>query len=191
MEGKRKNSNIFNMVVCALFASVMCVLSPITIPIGPVPISLGILGVMFTAVVLGPIRGIVSVVVFLLIGVCGVPIFSGGNSGIATLLGPTGGYVWSYLLVVIVVGFLCNLKIFQNKTFNILQIIISCFIGVLVCYTGGTIQFMLLMKTDIAYSISVCVAPFVVFDIIKCIIAGVVGYAVRYTLLKAGYLNGK
>ena len=60
------------MVICAIFAAILCVFSVLTIPIGPVPISMGILGVMLTAIILGPKKGTIAVIVYILLGAVGL-----------------------------------------------------------------------------------------------------------------------
>ena len=96
-------TKIHTMTECAIFAALLCIFSPITLPIGPIPVSMGIFAVMLTGIVLGWKKGAVSVLIYLLIGLCGLPLFSGGKSGFAAFMGPTGGYVWSYVLMVMVI----------------------------------------------------------------------------------------
>ena len=77
----------------------MCVLGPLTVPIGAVPISLANFVICLTAWLLGPKFGTLSVAVYLCIGLIGVPVFSGYGAGLAKLAGPTGGYLVGYLLL--------------------------------------------------------------------------------------------
>ena len=88
---KNKKLTTYQMSVTALMAAVMCVLGPLTVPIGAVPISLANFVICLTAWLLGPKFGTLSVAVYLLIGLVGVPVFSGYGAGIAKLAGPTGG----------------------------------------------------------------------------------------------------
>ena len=88
-----KKSALFNMTECALMAALMCVLCPLSVPIGPIPISLSILVILITVVVLGTWRALVSYTVYLLLGAVGMPVFSGFQGGLAKLAGPTGGYL--------------------------------------------------------------------------------------------------
>lgn len=182
-----KNNKIFDMVVCALFAAICCIFSIITIPIGMVPVSLGILAVVFTAVVLGPVKGLISVVVYLLLGLF-LPLFSGGQTGLSTYANITGGYVWSYLIVVVVVGSICKIPT-KNKVLEIIVSILACAVGVVICYACGTIQFMAITKYDLNASLAACVIPFLPFDAIKCVIAGVVGPLLKIALRKSGYMK--
>ena len=88
-----KKLTTYQMAVTALMAAVMCVLGPLTVPIGAVPISLANFVICLTAWLLGPKFGTLSVAVYLCIGLIGVPVFSGYGAGLAKLAGPTGGYL--------------------------------------------------------------------------------------------------
>lgn len=178
---------IKNMVVCAVFAAILCIFSVMTIPIGPVPISMSVFGVMLTAVILGARRGIVSVVVFILLGAAGLPVFSGFRGGIPVLVGPTGGYITGYILMALVIGFLTKF-LPAARTKNILGTILICMVSMLVCYIFGTIQFMLIQHTALWQALTLCVFPFAVFDFLKCIAAAIIGYTVKIGLLKAKLL---
>ncbi|MBQ9674245.1 MAG: biotin transporter BioY [Ruminococcus sp.] len=184
---KKSQSNILDMVLCALFAAVCCVVSPITIPIGAVPIAFGILAVVFTAIILGPVKGLISVAVYLGIGLF-LPLFSNGQNGFSAYPSHTGGYIWSYLLVVLVVGALSKIN-FNNRVVEIVANTVFCFVGVLICYTCGTAQFMLVTGYDLNSSLTACVYPFLIFDVAKCVIAGVVAPLLKSAIVKSGKLK--
>lgn len=99
-----KKLTTYQMAVTALMAAVMCVLGPLTVPIGAVPISLANFVICLTAWLLGPKFGTLSVAVYLCIGLIGVPVFSGYGAGLAKLAGPTGGYLVGYLLLALIGG---------------------------------------------------------------------------------------
>ena len=123
-------SKIFDMVVCALFGAVCCICSVIAIPMGAVPFSLGVLGVIFTGVVLGPVKGLISVTVYLLLGLF-LPLFSGAQNGISAYPGITGGYIWSYLIVVLVVGLISRIP-FKNKVLEMVVSTLGCALGIVI-----------------------------------------------------------
>lgn len=177
------NNKTFQMTLCALFAAVCCVCSVIAIPTGQVAFSFGLLGIIFTAVVLGPVKGVISVGVYLLLGLF-LPLFSNGQNGISAYFGMAGGYIWSYLIVVLVVGLLTKIN-FKNKVVEIVANTLFCAVGVVICYTFGTIQFMLVTGYDLQASLVACVYPFILFDAIKCVIAGVVGTILKTTIKKS------
>ena len=93
-----------NLVLCAMCAALTCVLAPISIPIGTVPISLATFAVMLSAAVLGPKLGVISQAVYLLLGCIGVPVFAGFSAGVNCIVGPTGGYLMGYLVLALVEG---------------------------------------------------------------------------------------
>ena len=171
---------IHDMVLCSLFAAVCCVLSTVTIPIGAVPVGFGILAVVFTAAVLGPVRGFISVAVYLMLGLF-LPLFSGGQNGFSAYPSHTGGYIWSYLLVALAVGALTRIKL-KNKVLEAVMYSVFCFAGILICYVCGTAQFMLVTGYDLQSSLAACIYPFVLFDIAKCVLTGMTAPIIKSAL---------
>lgn len=172
------------MVLCAVFAAILSVLAVITIPIGPVPVTLAFLGVMLAGAVLGPKLGSISVFVYLLLGCVGLPVFSGFKGGFQVLLGPTGGYAWSYIIMAFIIGLLTK-KLPQNKRLAVIKIFIACVAGIIAGYTAGTIQFMAVAKTDLAASLAMCVLPFIPFDIAKAAAAAFLSCKISETIKKS------
>ncbi len=159
-------SALRKLTVTALFAAVLSVLSPIAVPIGAIPVSLGLLGVLITALSLPIRQSLSAVAVFLALGLCGLPVFGGLNGGASVLIGPTGGYLWSYLLAVPLIGGLCSLL--RDKPFSAP---LACLCGILVCYACGMLQYCLVTNTPPLPAFFACVLPFVPFDILKTILA--------------------
>lgn len=176
------------MILCAIFAAILCVFSVLTIQIGPVPISMGIFAVMLTAIILGPKKGTIAVIVYILLGAVGLPIFSGFKGGFQVLLGPTGGYIWSYIIVALFIGALTQ-KRPQNTWLSLIKIFVVCLIGIVICYAAGTAQFMFIQQTDLAKALTLCVFPFIPFDIIKALIAAYLGYIIGIALKKSKLLD--
>ncbi|WP_044642175.1 biotin transporter BioY [Risungbinella massiliensis] len=94
-----------NMSLAALFAALLAIGGMISIPIQP-PITLQTLVVMLAGSLLGPIWGMVSMFLFIALVAAGLPLLAGGSGGIAPLFGPTAGYIWSWPLAVLIIGFL-------------------------------------------------------------------------------------
>ncbi len=176
-----------SMIACALFAAIISIFAVMTIPIGIVPITMGLFGIMLTGIVLGYKNGIISVVIYLLIGIVGLPVFSNFRTGIQTLAGPTGGYLWSYIIMVWIIGVL-TVKLPKNKWLAWLKIFAACLMGIVVSYAAGTIQFMLVQRVDLIKALTLCVIPFIPFDILKAIIATYVGSLISKTLRRANLL---
>ncbi len=173
------------IAVCAIFAAIMCVFSVITVPIGPVPVTLGFFGVMITSVILGARRGAVSVAVFILMGAVGLPVFSGFKGGFEVLLGPTGGYIWSYVPMAVLIG-LVTAKDPTDKRLAVLKAFLACIGAALLGYAVGTLQFVLVQETTFTQALTVCVVPFIPFDIAKAAAAAYLGCTVKTALKKSG-----
>lgn len=96
---KPTTNRVYSLCVTALFAAILAVLSPLSIPLPftPVPLSLGTFAVYLAAAAGGVRWGTLSVAVYLLLGAVGIPVFAGYSGGLQVLVGPTGGYLIGYL----------------------------------------------------------------------------------------------
>lgn len=97
-----------DLAYIAVFAALLSALSQINVTFGPVPFTLQTLGVSLAALVLGPWRGAAAVALYLVVGIAGLPVFAQGKAGIGVLLGPTGGYLISFVFSAILVGFVAK-----------------------------------------------------------------------------------
>jgi len=177
-----KNKTKF-ITSCALMAAVLCILGPLSIAIGPVPVSLATFVIYLTVILLGFKGATVSVAIYLLLGMIGLPVFSGYSGGLTKLAGPTGGYLIGYIFVAIIGGIVVD-----KFNTRIVPVIIGLLVGTAVLYVFGTAWFIILMQCDLAYALSVCVVPFIPVDICKIIIAVLLGKQVKSALIKAGLL---
>ena len=102
------------LVEIALFSAVLCVIAPFTIPVpvSPVPLSISTFVIYLAAVLLGAKQSALCVLVYLLLGMVGLPVFSGFSGGIGVLLGPTGGYLMGYIPCALIVGWLVETQCF-------------------------------------------------------------------------------
>lgn len=175
---------IKTLVTCALFTALMCICGPLSIPIGPVPVSLTNLVLYFAIMILDTKKTFISYIVYLLIGIIGLPVFSGFQGGIGKIAGPTGGYLVGFLLMIIVGGI-----IMEKTKANIVFTIIGMILGTVVCYAFGTGWFVYLMKTTVSAALSLCVWPFIPFDLVKIVVAVIVGKNIRKRLDAAGLLK--
>lgn len=178
-----KKSTVFNMTSCALMAALMCVLCPVSVPIGPIPISLSILVILLTVYVLGTWRALVSYTVYLLLGAVGMPVFSGFQGGLAKLAGPTGGYLAGFWLMILVAGI-----IMEKSKRNLLVTILGMLVGVAIDYAVGTAWFVFQTESTVVHALDVCVYPFIPFDVAKIVIAVLLGSVVYKGLQKAKLL---
>lgn len=169
----------------ALMTAVMCILSPLSIPIGPVPITLSVACVFLCVYTLGAKLGSVACGIYILLGLVGLPVFSGFAGGPAKLFGPTGGYIVGYIFMALISGWFIDR--FPMKKFY-LQIV-GMLLGLAVLYAFGTAWFVFQMKVTFAEALSMCVIPFIAFDMIKIGLALVLGNTVRKALSMANLMS--
>ncbi len=172
------------MTRCALMAALMCALCPVSVPIGPVPISLSILVILLTVFILGTRDAAISYTVYLLLGAVGMPVFSGFQGGLAKLAGPTGGYLIGFLPMILISGIFIK-KSKENLWISMLGMVI----GIAVDYLLGTAWFVFQTESTIAHALDVCVYPFIPFDLAKLVIAAVFGKLIHRALVNAKLLS--
>ena len=170
MVGEKAKRHIYDLVYIALFTSLIAVCSWISLPL-VIPFTLQTFAVFATVALLGGKRGTAAVVCYLLLGICGVPVFAKFNSGPAALLGATGGYLMGFLLIALIMWG-CE-KIFGKKTS---VLVISMLSGHVACYIFGSVWYSLVYMRNtgtggFAAAMLQCVLPFVVPDVAKMFLA--------------------
>ena len=168
------------MAMISIMAAVMCVLGPLSIPIGPVPVSLTNFAIYIALYVLGTRNGTISVLIYLLIGLAGVPVFSGFTAGPAKLAGPTGGYLIGFLPMAVVAGFF--IERYYN---NYVVAVAGMFLATLIPYGIGSLWLAHSAGMTFRQALSAGVIPFVAEDLIKMILAAVIGPVLKKNLTKA------
>lgn len=132
-KNKISKFTIQQIAMIAVMTAVTCVLAPLSVPIGPVPISLTNLVIYFSLFILGTKKGTISYLIYLLIGLVGIPVFSGFTSGPGKLFGPTGGYLIGFIPLALIAGYFIN-HFPNKKALSFLGMIL----GTAVCYALGT-----------------------------------------------------
>ena len=181
---KKEKLSTSTMTLVALMTAVICMAAPFTIPIGPIPISLATLVIYFVAYVLGWKKGCLACLLYLFIGMVGIPVFSGFSGGVGRLFGPTGGYLIGYILLVWITGWFAE-HFSGKKIFYFFGMLL----GTAACYAVGTAWFVYVAKAGIIAAVTTCILPFIPGDLIKMAVAVVMSPAVRGRLVKAGYVK--
>ena len=174
-----KRMEIKDIVMVAFMAAVMAVLSPISLPIGPVPISLATFAVCLSATVLGKNLSTLAYLLYLLLGIFGLPVFSNYEAGLAKLLGPTGGY----LIGMIFLSYLGGLGLERFSKEPLLQYAFFL-LGMLFCYILGTLWLARLLSFSFFKALAVGVIPFIIPDCIKVFLAVELGKRMKKSLKK-------
>ena len=168
-----RKTSTYAMVVTALMAAVTCILAPLSVPIGPVPISLTNFAIYLSLYLLDWKKGTLSLLIYLLLGLAGLPVFSGFAGGIAKLAGPTGGYIIGFIPMAIVAGIIIDK--FHQRWIQIVAMII----GTAICYAFGTAWFCFQSGSTVSAALSICVFPFIPADLVKMVIAMIFGPMIR------------
>ena len=170
MKAVSTRENTRDMIYIAMFAIIIAICSWISVP-ATVPFTLQTFGVFVTVGVLGGKRGSFSVLVYLLLGVIGVPVFAGFSGGLGVLLGSTGGYIIGFLFSALIMW---GMEILFGKSNVVL--VVSMIVGLLVCYLFGTVWFMSVYARTtgpigVMTALGWCVFPYIIPDGIKIVLA--------------------
>lgn len=178
-----KTLSLKEAIFTALMAALLCVLAPFSLPIGPIPITLATFIIYLIAYLLKWHMALISVVLYLIIGIVGIPVFSGFRGGLGVVAGPTGGYLIGYLLLVLSSALLlCHSR-------NRIWAGLSFVIGTVLLYLFGTVWYCIYASVSFIPALSVCVIPFLPGDLIKIIVALIVAPMISQALEKSGFLN--
>ncbi len=172
------------MTLSALFAAFLAISSLIEIPIpfSPVPITLQVLIVFLIAPLLGPRYGAFTCLIYLIFGTIGLPVFAGGTSGLAILLGPTGGYLFGFPLGAAIGGLVCG-NLSPTKRLDLIRISLGVIATLATIYSIGIIWLSVFLRISIAQAILLGAVPFIIVDIFKTIVAIPIALRFRWTSL--------
>ena len=173
-----QSSKTTDIVYIGVFAVLIAICSWISIP-AVVPFALQTFGVFMAVQTLGGKRGTMAVLIYILLGAAGVPVFAGFSGGIGVLLGSTGGYIIGFVFSALVMWLVQNM--FGHK---IIVSIISMLLGLLVCYAFGTVWFMVIYarggnEASLLTVFGWCVIPFIIPDLIKIALAYLVSGRIK------------
>ena len=172
-----------DMTITAVMAALICIAGPLTIPMGPIPLSLATFAVYLAGAVLGKKYGTISVGLYLLIGIIGVPVFSGFSGGFQKLAGVTGGYLAGYLPCAFLSG--AGTEMAEKKGLRwILPVMMTA--GTAILYAIGTAWFMAQTGNTFGAALSLCVIPFLPGDAVKILAATILSPVIR----KRAEMNG-
>ena len=182
-QAAKNRAFIYDLVLISISAALITVCSWISITIGPIPFTLqtmAILAVMLTA---GGRRGTISILVYLAMGACGIPVFAGFKGGVTAFAGPTGGFLIGFVFAALIYW------LFEKLLFKRLMTstprtwifgIINSILFEIVMYVVGVIWFMTVYASQtgpvgLSTVLTWCVMPFIVPDMVKMIVAVIIG----------------
>lgn len=177
MTSKHKLS-VRTMVFTAIMSAIICVFAPFSIPMGAIPLSLATFAVYLSAALLGKAESCAAVAVYILIGLIGVPVFSGFMGGFAVISGMTGGYIIGYIPC----AFLTALFT-EHFCGRLWAMAAGMALGTITLYAVGTGWFMIFTGSELVTALSACVIPFLIGDIAKIAAACTLALPLRKKLL--------
>lgn len=169
-----------DIVLTGMFTAVICVMSQISIPIQPIPFTLALFAIFLTGTLLSPRYAFFAVLCYLLLGTFGLPVFAGFKGGVQNLVGMTGGYLAAYPIMALVTSLFYS----RAKKYKTISLIIGMLISLIICYSIGTTWFSYVTGTGFYKSLTLCVFPFIPFDLVKIVLAASVGSVIRKTVMK-------
>ena len=158
-----------NMALCGLFTAVLAVCGWLSVPFGDMAITLQTFGIFLTLGLLGGKLGSITVLVYLLLGAVGVPVFSGFRGGLGVLLGTTGGYIFGFMSTSLCYWVITSIK--ATPFFRLVAMVL----GLALCYICGTVWYVSRYLTADTLNLSAvflkCVLPYLIPDILKLSLA--------------------
>ena len=154
----------------ALGVALITVCAWVTIPVFTIPFTLQTFAVAFVGALLGWKKGTAAVAVYVLMGLVGVPVFSGFKSGVVALAGPTGGYIVGFVFLALFPA-LANLLPITKTAKRCAISYLFMVIGLAVCYAFGTGWFVVMYKCSVGYALMLCVVPYLAADFVKLALA--------------------
>ena len=176
----KESLSIKNMALVAVFTAVLCVVAPFSIAVGPIPLSMATLIIYLSVGSLGWKYGALSVILYVILGTAGLPVFANFEGGFHKIAGVTGGYIIGYIPCALATGLISDLL--QGKKRKLWPLAAGMVTGTILLYSCGTLWFVIQTGTSLAAALALCVVPFLIGDAIKIIFAFITAPKLRDAL---------
>lgn len=172
--------SIRDLTFIGMGAAILAVLSQFSIPIpfSTVPITLQVPAVILLALIYTPKQSFLSVIIFILLGAVGLPVFSNFHGGLNVILGPTGGYIIGFPLMALIIGY-------SKKLDNPILTFILVYIAIAVDYFTGVLQLSIVAHLSLQAALAAGLYPFIIKDIIVVFLTVLLGVKIRQRLSTA------
>jgi biotin transport system substrate-specific component len=172
------------LILSSLFAAITALLAQFSFPLpfSPVPLTGQTFAVFLTGALLGKCWGAVSLLIYILLGAAGLPVFHNAQGGLHIILGPTGGFLWGFVLGT------CLLGKFVDKRDSYPAMLLGMFFCLLTYFSLGTLQLAYIAGLDLRQALMMGVLPFLPLDLVKLFAAAHLSFAVKRRLVRAGLL---
>lgn len=173
-----KTRELTKMSICVALLCISAYIS-FPLPFTPAMVTAQTIVINLIALILVPKQAMITVGVYILLGLCGVPVFSGGTAGFGKIFGPTGGFILGYLVASPVISLLKG-KANDFKRY----LVVTILVGMPIIYLGGSISMYIYQKSNIVTVLMTAVVPFILGDIVKCISASYLGMKLNQAFVK-------
>ena len=178
-------NKVFLLVLPAIGAAILAVLSQFTISIGPIPITLQTFVIGLIATIFKPREAVLSVFIYLLLGAIGLPVFAGGSGGFQSLFGPSAGYLWFFLPFALVTSSL------THKDSPFYMIFIANVLGAALVFVGGILGLQFFGGLDFSKSVAIGLTPFILPDLLKMVAITIISIPIFKSLKFHSYFSEK
>lgn len=168
----KKTQNYKNIPLCALFAALISICAIISVP-AFIPFTLQTLAVTMCVYILGTKNALITILVYILLGSVGLPVFSGFQSGVGVLFGATGGFILGFIPMTVLLG------ITFNKAKRLVHTILGCSVALFSLYLTGTVWLSIFTSMSVSKIILICIVPFLLPDVLKIIAAIFIGRRIK------------
>lgn len=175
----RSKLTIAAMSQIAVCSAMLCVSAYISVPLPftPVPITMQVLAVIMTALMLKPKLALTAQFIYTLLGIVGLPVFSGGKGGFGAIFSPTGGYIFGFLLASFLVSLL------KGKTDSLIRFaLVSVFVGIPCIYIPEICFYMIYANVGLSAAFGTVGSVFLLIDTGKCVAASVFSVLINKAL---------
>lgn len=173
------------LINCSIFAAITAILAQVEIPLPLIPISGQTLAVGLAATILGSRQGAIAMICYAAIGAVGLPVFAGFAGGLQVLAGPSGGYIFGFIVTAFFTGL-----ILEKTRFTIPMALLANIVGMFITLFFGTLQLKFLLDLSWSAALAAGVYPFLVVGFIKAFLASWIGIKVRERLIQAKLITG-
>ena len=171
--GRRRKSVAREIAYIGLAVALLTVCAWISVPVFTIPFTLQTFAVALVGGLLGWKRSSIAVIVYILMGLIGIPVFAGFKAGVPALFGTTGGYIFGFLFLTLSPA-LAKLIPVKNGAARTMCFYAFSLLGCAILYFFGTVWFVLMARCAVGYALGVCVVPFIVPDAVKLMLSAIV-----------------
>lgn len=162
--------SVKTITISAQLAVFIAIVSQLTIPLGIIPLTGQTFAVGLAATLMRPSISVCAIVIYLLMGLIGIPVFAGFSGGLATILGPTGGYLIGFLFSAFFISFFVS-----KKSHSFSWILLVNILGAMISLVAGAIGLKIHLNNSLIDALKIGVVPFILPEIIKAFFASFLG----------------